>query len=113
MKSAFHEIAQSKYSSSQVSLRAKAMGLACNRNRFFQAIRNSVYCGKIFIEKYKDEKGHLVKGLPEGIISKSLFYEVQDLLDGNKRKIKTTILSPKMLPLKTGYFQPNHETNLG
>ena len=100
MKWAFHEIAQAKYSSSQIFLRAKAMGLACNKNRFLQAIRNPVYCGRIFIEKYKDEKAHTVKGLHDAIISESLFYEIQDILNGKVRKIKVPIVSSKMLPLK-------------
>ncbi len=100
MKWAFHEIALEKYSTEQVFKRAKALGLGCNKNRFLQAIRNPVYCGRIFIETFKDEKSHVVKGLHDALISETLFYEVQDILNGNKRKIKTTIMSPKLLPLK-------------
>ncbi|MEJ7780846.1 MAG: recombinase family protein [Daejeonella sp.] len=100
MKWAFHEIALDKYSTEQIYKRAKDLGLACNKNRFLQAIRNPVYCGKIFIVQFKDEKSHLVKGLHSPLISESLFYEIQDILDGKKRKIKTTIASHSMMPLR-------------
>ncbi|NOS54722.1 MAG: hypothetical protein HOP37_00530 [Cyclobacteriaceae bacterium] len=41
------------------------------------AIRNSVYCRKIFIPKYNDEEGRFVKGQHEPIVSEALFHEVQ------------------------------------
>ncbi|MBE9665682.1 recombinase family protein [Mucilaginibacter boryungensis] len=70
------------------------------------AIRNPMYCGKIFIEKYKDEDCHLVKGLHEPLITETMYYEVQDILDGKKRKSKLTIMSPSMLPLR-GFLNCN------
>ncbi|XHR95522.1 recombinase family protein [Mucilaginibacter sp. UC70_90] len=100
MQWAFNEIALEKYATEQVFKQAKAMGLKCNKNRFLIAIRNPMYCGKIFIEKYKDEDCHLVKGLHEPLITETMYYDVQDILDGKKRKIKLTIMSPDMLPLK-------------
>lgn len=60
----------------------------------------SVYCGKILIVKYKDEDAHTVKGLHEQLISESLFYDVQDVLNGNKKEVRTKVLSPDMLPLR-------------
>jgi len=100
MKWAFHEIADGKYSTEQVYKRAKALGLHCNKNNFLVTIRNPVYCGLITISAYGDEKAFVVKGQHKAIISQSLFYEVQDILNGKKRKIKTTILSNNMLPLR-------------
>ena len=35
---------------------AKEKGLKCSKNNFWTAIRNPMYCGKIFIPKYKDEE---------------------------------------------------------
>ncbi|MBC6112795.1 recombinase family protein [Pedobacter fastidiosus] len=100
MKWAFNEIALNKYSSEQIFNQAKKLGLACNKNRFLQAIRNPMYCGKIIIVAYKDEKQHLVKGQHVPLISEALFHEVQDILDGRKRKIKTTIASHDKMPLR-------------
>jgi hypothetical protein len=76
------------------------MGLECKKNNFFNLIRNPVYCGKILIPKYKDEETHTVKGLHEAIISESLFYDVQDIINGNKRAEKGKIHSPDLLPLR-------------
>src|SRR6202012_365544 len=59
-----------------------------------------VYCGRILIVKYKDEDAHTVKGLHQGIISESLFYDVQDALNGNKKAERTKIHSPDILPLR-------------
>lgn len=97
---AFKEIAKNIYSIQQVYEKASEMGLKCRRNNFYVAIRNPVYCGRILIVKYKDEVAHTVNGLHEGIISESLFYDVQDVLSGKKKPGKTTILSPEMLPLR-------------
>ncbi|WPU97881.1 recombinase family protein [Mucilaginibacter sp. cycad4] len=107
MKWALNEISLAKYNTEQIFKRAKEMGLRCNKNRFLVAIRNPVYCGKIFIEKYKDEESHTVKGLHEALISESMYYQIQEILDGKKRKSRTTIMSPKMLPLK-GFLHCNH-----
>lgn len=56
-------------------------GLKCSKHNFWLAIRNPVYCGKIFVAKYKDEEERLAPGQHEGIISEELFQEVQDVLD--------------------------------
>jgi site-specific DNA recombinase len=68
-------------------------------DRFFQD-GCYTFCGKILIVKYKDEAAHTVKGLHDGIISESLFYDVQDVLSGKKREQKTKVHSPDMLPLR-------------
>ncbi|MDB5115486.1 MAG: site-specific recombinase [Mucilaginibacter sp.] len=100
MKWAFEEIAKGIYSTQQVYEKASEQGLKCKRNNFYVAVRNPVYCGKILIVKYKDEAAHTVSGLHDGIISETLFYEVQDVLTGKKKVEKTKIHSPDMLPLR-------------
>lgn len=100
MKWAFNEIAKGIYSTQQIYEKASEMGLKCKRNNFYVAIRNPVYCGRILIVKYKDEAAHTVKGLHEGIISESLFYDVQDVLSGKKKAGKTKVHSPELLPLR-------------
>ena len=100
MKSAFMEIAKGLYATEQVFKKVAEMGLECKKNNFMNAVRNPVYCGRIFIEKHKDEEAHTVSGLHEGIISESLFFEVQDVLNGNKKAVKTKVHSPDMLPLR-------------
>lgn len=70
---------------------------------FHVAIRNPVYCGKVFIGQYKDEPPHFVKGLHEPIIDEALFNEVQDTLDGNRRASRPPVIkltSHEKLPLR-------------
>ena len=100
MKWAFNEIAKGIYSTQQIYEKSSEMGLKCKCNNFYVAVRNPVYCGRIFIVKYKDEAAHTVKGLHEGIISEALFYDVQDVLSGKKKVEKTKVHSPEMLPLR-------------
>jgi len=76
------------------------MGLRCRKNNFLIAIRNPIYCGKIRVNKFKDEESYFVKGIHTPLISETLFYQVQDVLDGNVREIKTRLLSQNLLPLK-------------
>src|SRR5690606_37915905 len=73
-----------------------------SRSAFHVAIRNPIYCGKIFIAKFQDEEAHLVQGQHEPLISEDLFYKVQLVLDGNKREERpnTKILSDVNLPLR-------------
>ena len=97
---AFQELAKGIYSTQQVYEKASEMGLQCKRNNFYVAVRNPVYCGRILIVKHKDEAAHTVKGLHDGIISESLFYDVQDVLSGKKKLEKTKVISPDMLPLR-------------
>jgi site-specific DNA recombinase len=64
---------------------AREKGLTCSKNTFWVIIRNPVYCGKIFVSKFKEEESRWVKGQHEPLITESLFYQVQDTLDGKRR----------------------------
>lgn len=67
-------------------------------------IRNPVYIGKITVPAYKDEDIEIVEGLHQGIVLQRLFYQVQDLLNGRKRKTKKWSLKDENLPLR-GHIQ--------
>lgn len=79
---------------------AKQKGLGCSKNNFWNALRNPVYIGKIVIPKLKEEESYVVDGLHDPLIKASVFYEVQDVLEGRKRKIKTKVVTQDMLALK-------------
>jgi len=100
MKEAFTDIATGKFTVTQVYHEAKKKGITCKVNNFWNVIRNPIYCGKILIPQYKDEEEYLADGQHEPLISEGLFYEVQDFLDGKKKKKGTTIVSMDMLPLR-------------
>ena len=100
MKWVFEQLATGKWYIDQIWRAAHDKGLRCGRKNFRNIIRNPVYCGKIFIPKYKDEDEHLVQGQHEALVSESLFNEVIDVLDGRKKTNKTKINSPDELPLR-------------
>ena len=100
IKQAFERIASGQFSTEQIWKVSRENGLTCGKNRFLVAMRNPVYCGKIFIEQFKDEKSQIVQGLHKAIISESLFYEAQDAMDGRKRQQGTKIMSQDELPLR-------------
>ena len=102
MKWAFHELVNGVLAADQIRKEANKRGLKCSRSNFWRAIRNPVYCGKIFIPKYKDEEACFVEGQHEPIISEAIFYDAQDMLNGNKRKERpnTKVASNINLPLR-------------
>lgn len=101
LRRAFEELAKGIYNTEQVYNMAKKDGFSGTKSLFWFAIRNPVYCGKIFIPKYKDEESCFVKGQHEPLISEHLFNEVQDVLDGRKRgTYRLKIASSSTLPLR-------------
>ena len=106
---AFKELAKGILCAEEVRREANKKGLKCSRANFWMLVRNPVYCGKIFIPKYKDEEAHFVPGLHEPIITESLYYKVQDMLDVRKRKerIRTTLEVKEQFPLRGFLVCPN------
>ena len=97
----FEEIAKGVYNTEQVFKMAREKGFTGTKSLFWFAIRNPVYCGKIFIPKYKDDESRFVKGLHEPLIQEDLFYQVQDVLDGRKRsQYRLKVVSNSTLPLR-------------
>ncbi|HEY4325740.1 MAG TPA: recombinase family protein [Mucilaginibacter sp.] len=103
MRWVFEQLATGNWYIDQIWREARNKGLSCGRKNFWQIIRNPVFCGRIFIPKYKDEEAHTVPGLHEAIVSEDLFNRVLDVLDGRKKSIKSKISSPIELPLR-GYL---------
>jgi len=104
MKWVFEELAKGVLVGKQVRKLANAKGLKCERNNFWRLIRNPIYCGYIVVPPHENEELEFVKGQHEQIISKTLFYEVQDILNGNTRAVATKSNSVNMLPLR-GFLQ--------
>ena len=98
---AFEEIAKGIYNTEQVFKVAREKGFSSTKSLFWFAIRNPVYCGKIFIPKYKDDESRFVKGQHQPLIEEDLFNQVQDVLDGRKRgQYKLKVVSTAVLPLR-------------
>ena len=103
MRWAFEEIAKGIFNTEQIFLMAKKRGYSRGKSNFWLLIRNPIYCGKIFIPKYKDEESIFVEGQHEAIISQGLFHNVQDVLDGKSRNYRTKIETIEEFPLR-GFF---------
>ncbi|GAA4930359.1 recombinase family protein [Mucilaginibacter defluvii] len=101
MRWAFDEIAKGLYNTEQVYKLARQKGFKGTKSLFWFAIRNPVYCGKIFLPKYRDEESRLLKASHEPLITEDLYYQVQDVLDGRKRSpYKLKVASVTSLPLR-------------
>ena len=100
IKWVFNKIATGNLNTEQIWKLAKEKGLKCGKNNFWETIRNPMYCGKIFIPKFKDEESFLVQGQHEALISEALFYDVQDVLDGRKKKMRLKMNVDENLPLR-------------
>ena len=97
----FEEIAKGVYNTEQVFKIARDKGFTGTKSLFWFAIRNPVYCGKIFVPKYKDDESRFVNGLHEPLIQEDLFYQVQDVLNGRKRsQYGLKVASNSTLPLR-------------
>ncbi len=100
LKYAFEELSKNIFNTEQILKLVRRKGINISKNSFWVAIRNPLYCGKIFIPKYKNEDSCLVDGLHEPIISEELFYIVQDILDGRGRNHRPKIITNKEFPLR-------------
>jgi site-specific DNA recombinase len=100
MQWVFETIVEGIVTTEQIWKEARKRGLKCIKNNFWVAIRNPVYCGKIFIKKFKEEDSRFVAGQHEPLISEGLYYAAQDVLDGKKKKQRTKITVDDRIPLR-------------
>ena len=107
MKWVFGELAEGNNNPEQLYRQAKQKGLKCAKSNFWMNIRSPLYCGKIFIPKYRDEEAHFVPGQHEPLISEAIFYKVQEVLDGKKRKYKLKNVANMILPLRGHLICPD------
>ncbi|MBC7567366.1 MAG: recombinase family protein [Pedobacter sp.] len=83
-----------------MNLLARRQGLKCSRVSFLRAIRNPYYCGKVIVPNMGDEESYLVDGIHVPVISETLYYQVQDILDGRKRNSYIKVCAPEELLLR-------------
>ena len=100
IKLAFEDLAKGIHDIESVRRKYNEKGLKCSRNNFWNLTRNPLYCGKIFIPPYKNEEATFSIGIHQPIISENLFYEVQDILNGKRRRHTLTNTSKDELPLR-------------
>ncbi|AWW33175.1 recombinase family protein [Echinicola strongylocentroti] len=103
VKWAFEQIAENQLAADQIRKLVNKKGLSISRGQFWYLVRNPIYYGKIKIKAFKEEEEYLVEGKHEGIISESLFLDVQDVLSGRKRmkrKRAVKVISHEKFPLR-------------
>ena len=82
---AFEQILKGR-SQREIQRELNLRGCRIQRNALGNALKNPVYMGKIEVPAYEREPYRMVEGVHEGIISEKLFYEVQNVLNGNLPK---------------------------
>lgn len=112
MRWIFEEIAKGIFNTEQVYHMACRRGFKRTKTNMWGLIRNPIYCGKIFIPKYKDEDSRFVTGQHEPLISEGLFYNVQDILDGKSRIYRPKIQTVVEFPLRGFIVCPKCEKKL-
>lgn len=100
MRWAFEKLAEGGLGQAEMLRMANQKGLNTSRNNFWSALKNPIYCGKIYVPKTKDEEGYFVQGQHDPLISESLFKKVQDIITRKKPAHATTIASLDELPLR-------------
>lgn len=88
MKWIFATIAEGVFAPDQIRKMANGRGFMISRMNFYREIRNPVYYGKIVVKAFKDEEEQWVNGLHEPLITETLFYKVQDILNGRTKGMR-------------------------
>lgn len=86
IQEAFELMAKGIYNQKEVFDKLKKKGFRSSSSAFSRILRNSLYCGLVFIKAYKDEKEQFVEGIHQPLVTKALFNEVQLILDGRKKQ---------------------------
>lgn len=100
----FKEISDGVHNVMDVWRMAKERGLNVGKSQMWNILQNPIYCGKIFIPAYKDEEATTKTATHEPLISEALFDDVQDILNGRKRKFPIKKTLREEFPLR-GYLE--------
>ncbi len=113
IKEAFELFASETYQIEELRKLMNKRGLKISRNGFWVMLRNKGYIGKVCVPAYKDEPLEWVQGDHKPIIDESLFYNVQDILEGRKKKTPAKNLTMRIeFPLRGFLICPQCKSNL-
>ena len=113
VKESFEKFATGNFEIEELRRIMYKRGFKIARNSFWNLLRNKGYIGKIMVKAYKDEPQEWVQGLHEPIISEDIFYTVQDILEGRKRKKPVSfVLQRNEFPLRGFLKCPRCNLNL-
>jgi site-specific DNA recombinase len=100
IKWCYEEIAKGKDTVIDIWRQAVEKGFKCSRGHFWTVIRNPVYYGLIQIASWKDEESSEAKGIHTPILTKELFDDVQDVLNGKKKNSPAKHTKKDEFPLR-------------
>ncbi|MFT6760221.1 MAG: site-specific DNA recombinase [Psychroserpens sp.] len=100
IKVSFKRIANGK-SQPEARKELNESGVPIQKSRFSEMLRNPMYMGKIEVPALQEEPYQVIEGEHSGIVSEKLFFQVQQVLKGNR---PNTRIEPKiqneLLPLR-------------
>lgn len=97
---AFKALAEGKLQS-DILIDLRKQGIDVSRSNLSKQLRNPFYIGKIIIPKADNEPMQIIDGLHESIISETLFFKVQDILNGKTgHKISSYVFQREEFPLR-------------
>ena len=82
----FNEVAKGVESASYIRRKFARQGFYVAETSFFEMLRNRFYIGEVFAPEYKGQKAEYVEGKHKAIIKKDVFWKVQEVIDGKKKK---------------------------
>ena len=83
----FNEVAKGIESPSYIRRKFARQGFNIPDSSFFELLRNRFYIGEVFVPAYKGEKEEYAKGKHKAIIERDVFWKVQEVMDGKKKKV--------------------------
>ena len=86
VKEAFEEVAKGIKAPTHVWREMKAKGLKCEKQSFFDMLRNRFYIGDVFVPAYNNDPDQYVKGQHEPLVEPDVFYKVQDILKPSAKR---------------------------
>jgi DNA invertase Pin-like site-specific DNA recombinase len=100
MRLAFEQIAAKTHNIMQAYKHAVDYGFQKSKNSFWRAIRNPLYCGQIKLSAISNESERYAQGAHEPIISITLFFKVQRIIDKKQEKLPNRSSIEHLFPLR-------------
>src|SRR5665647_2455477 len=112
MIEAFNMLASGTYSADEVRKWLNDNKLKISKSTFLRCMRNPVYIGKIRTGAWKKEPSQDVNGLHPPLVSETIFYRANDVLEGRRRNMKFHDDKSDLYPLKGLLKCPEHDRSL-
>jgi len=107
IKEAFEKFATGTYQKEILLKELYEKGLKVSKNQFCLILENPIYCGKIRLKAFGDEPEEILQGKHEPIVTEELFYQVQDVIAGQRQEIIKCARVNLKFPLKGFLDCPN------